>query len=219
MKSLIVDNKFNEKKLNSFLLNSFEGLCLNDIYKALRKKDIRVNGKRVSENVTLFCNDIVDVYIIDDILFRTPTVDLEIVYEDNFILVINKPIGLEVVGDNSLTSIIHNKFGANVNPCHRLDRNTTGLVLFAKTDDALFIMMEKFKNREIEKHYSCLVYGFPKCNHELLTGYLFKDSKKSLVYISDVPKKGYQKIITEYTLISKSVDSNTSILDINLHTR
>ena len=78
--------------------------------------------------------------------------------------------------------------------------------------------MEKFKNKEIEKHYKATVYGTPKKNNEILEAYLFKDSKKSLVYISDIPKKNYQKIITEYTIISKDTSLNISELDINLHT-
>ena len=102
-------------------------------------------------------------------------------------------------------------------PCHRLDRNTSGLILYAKNEEALNILLDKFKNHEIEKHYSALVYGYPKCKHQKLTAYLFKDSKKSLVYISDVPKKGYNKIITSYTLIEK-YDNNTSLLDVEIET-
>lgn len=79
-------------------------------------------------------------------------------------------------------------------------------------------MLEKFKNREIEKHYKALVYGIPKENHNILKDYLFKDSKKNIVYISDVKKKGYQEIITEYEIIKKDFKNNTSVLDIILHT-
>lgn len=79
-------------------------------------------------------------------------------------------------------------------------------------------MLEKFKNHEIEKHYKAVVYNIPKIEHQILKGYLFKDSKKNIVYISNTPKKGYQKIITEYTIISKNEKDNTAVLDINLHT-
>ena len=110
------------------------------------------------------------------------------------------------------------KEGAFVKPCHRLDRNTTGLVLFAKSQESLDILLDKFKNREIEKHYNATVYGIPKEKHADLTAYLFKDAKKSLVYISDTPKKGYEKIETSYKVISSIKETNTSILDITLHT-
>lgn len=101
-------------------------------------------------------------------------------------------------------------------PCHRLDRNTCGLVIFAKNPEALTILLDKFKNREIQKHYSCLVYGKLPKKEDTLIAYLFKDSKKSQVYISNEQKKGYQKIITSYKVL-KYIE-NTSLLDITLHT-
>ena len=102
-------------------------------------------------------------------------------------------------------------------PCHRLDRNTTGLIIFAKNEKSLNILLNKFKNHEIEKHYLAVVYGIPKEKHEKLESYLFKDNKKSIVYISEEFKKGYQKIITKYTLLEKRKD-NTSILDVEIET-
>ena len=103
-------------------------------------------------------------------------------------------------------------------PCHRLDRNTSGLVVFAKSKEALDVLLDKFKNMEIEKHYKCTVYGILNCKEQTLEAYLFKDSKKSMVYVSDEPKKGYQKIITSYKVISENKNENTSILDVTLHT-
>ena len=80
------------------------------------------------------------------------------------------------------------------------------------------ILLQKFKNREIEKHYHATVLGIPAKKHEILTAYLFKDSKKSLVYISNTPQKNYTKIQTEYTLLSTNSQNNTSELDVILHT-
>lgn len=102
-------------------------------------------------------------------------------------------------------------------PCHRLDRNTSGLILFAKNKTSLDILLDKFKHHEIEKHYMALVYGIPKKKSNKLIAYLFKDSSKSLVYISDVPKKGYSKIVTSYSLI-ESFSDNTSLLDVEIET-
>lgn len=217
MKKLIVDEKYNGKNLNRILLDNFEALNLNDLYKALRKKDIKVNGKRVNKNITIYTGDIIEVYILDEVLFANKKIDIDIIYEDENILVVNKPNKIEVVGDNSLTKLLEEKYKINLYPCHRLDRNTTGIILFAKNKEALEILLNKFKKREIEKHYACMVYGIPKENSKILTAYLFKDAKKSFVYISDVPKKGYQKIITQYTVLKK-MENNTAILDINLHT-
>lgn len=103
-------------------------------------------------------------------------------------------------------------------PCHRLDRNTKGLVIFAKNKEALEILLEKFKNHEIEKHYKALVYGIPKSKHQILKDFLFKDSKNNIVYISSTKKNGYQEIITEYTILSENKENNTCLLDVNLHT-
>jgi len=217
MKSLVVNEKYNEKNLNRFILDNFNNLTINDLYKALRKKDIKVNGTRTNKNITIYTGDIIDVYISDDILYSNKECNLNIVYEDNMIIVINKPSGIEVTGDNSLCTILVNEYGSNIYPCHRLDRNTSGLVLFAKTEEALSILLEKFKNEEIQKHYICHVYGIPKDKKNILTAYLFKDAKKSMVYISDNPKKGYRKIVTEYKVLEEFKD-NTCILDINLHT-
>lgn len=220
MKNLVVNKKYNNKKLSSFLLDIFDGLTMNTIYKALRKKDIIINNVRITENVSLKENDNITIYITDDFLYKK--FDLKVVYDDENIVVINKPIGIEVVSKNNekdLTYYVTTFFpNDDISPCHRLDRNTSGLVLFAKNTLALDILLKKFKNLEIEKVYLCTVYGIPSKKHEILEAYLFKDTKKSLVYISNTFKKGYQKIITEYTIKEKDYSKNTATLEVNLHT-
>lgn len=215
MKVLIVNKKYDGKKVNNFILDSFPNLNKNTLFKALRKKDIRVNDKRISDNITIFENDEIKVFISDELL--EGSIDYKIVYEDDNILAIDKPANIEVTGENSLTSSLEKSYKF-IKPCHRIDRNTTGLVLFAKNQEALDILLDKFKNREIEKHYKAVVYNIPKIKESRLEAYLFKDNKKSLVYISDTPKTGYQKIITSYKVIKENSRDNTSILDIELET-
>ena len=218
MKKLIVSKKYDGKKLNKFLFSNISGLTEGLFYKTLRKKDIKINGERVNSNVTVSDGDEVLVYISDELL--NSKVSLDIVYEDENILVVNKPYNLEVTGENSLTSIIHEKYKESSflpMPCHRIDRNTQGLVLFAKNEEALEILLDKFKNHEIEKHYLALVYGIPNKKEERLEAYLFKDQKKSQVYISDTFKKGYQKIITRYMVLEKR-KNNTALLDVEIET-
>lgn len=214
MKTLVVNKKYNEKKLNRFLLDTFPELTLNTFHKALRKKDIRVNEKRVSDNVVLHTGDNITVFIVDDLLYATPS--YSIFYEDANIVIVDKPAGIEVVGNNSLTSSLSKSY-SYCEPCHRLDRNTSGLVIFAKNETALSILLDKFKQREIEKHYVCLVYGIPPKPCDTITSYLFKDAKKSMVYISDIPKTSYQKIITSYKILKRNLN-HTCVLDITLHT-
>lgn len=217
MKTIIVNKENDGKKLNTILLKEFPSLSVNSIYKALRKKDIRINNIKVNENVTVHKGDSITVYITDDILFGS-SIKFEKVFEDDNIIVVNKPAGVEVTGPQSLSSMLTKMYGFSILPCHRLDRNTSGLTLFAKNQQSQDILFEKFKNHEIEKHYICRVYGIPKEKHKILTAYLFKDTKKSMVYINDSPKKGYQNIITEYTVISTNLSDNTSILEVVLHT-
>ena len=217
MRELKVEKKYDGKKLNTFLFDKFNGLTNNTLYKALRKKDIRVNNVRISENQTIYEGDEIKVYIVDEMLFKTQ--NIEVIYEDENIVVFNKPIEMEVTGENSLEEYAKNKYEGNfVKPCHRLDRNTTGLVLFAKNEEALNILLEAFKNNNISKHYRCVVVGIPKIEHKILKAYLFKDNKKSMVYISDTPKTSYREIITEYTIIKKNVKENLALLDVELHT-
>jgi len=222
MKKLIVNEKYNKKSLNTFILDSFPNLNKNTLFKALRKKDIRINDIRVSKDTTVYLGDEITIYITDNYLFEDSHFKIDIIYEDNNIMIVNKPENLPVTADSSsntnLTSILNNKYSNSLMPCHRIDRNTKGLVLFAKNSETLDILLKKFKNKEIEKHYIAKVYGIPKPNTAILEAYLFKDSKKSLVYISNTAQKNYTKIKTEYTILEKDIKNNTSLLEINLHT-
>lgn len=228
MKKIVVTEKYNNKKLNTFILDTFKNLKTSVLYKALRKKDIRINDKKVSENVLIHTGDEISIYIVDELLLgstqnnNNSKPNLDIIYEDSNILIINKPEGISVtendLNEESLTSIVKNNISKNIEPCHRLDRNTKGLVIFAKNKTSLDFFLDKFKNHEIEKHYFTKVYGIIKKDHDVLEDYLFKDSKKNQVYISNEPKKGYLNIITEYNVIERNIKENTTTLDITLHT-
>lgn len=220
MKRLIVSKKYNEKKLNKIVLEQVKNINYSMFCKLLKKKDIKLNGKRISKDVIIYENDEILLYLPKELEEKENQIKLDIVYEDENILVINKPTNLEVTGESSLTNIIHEKYKESNHkpmPCHRLDRNTTGLVLFAKNEESLEILLRKFKQHEIEKHYLAWVYGIPKYENKRLEAYLFKDNKKAQVYINDTPKKGYQKIITTYKVLEKRKD-NTSILDVEIET-
>ena len=215
MKKIIVEKKYNEKKLNKILQDKIPNMTNNLFHQTLRKKDIKINGKRTNQNITIHENDEILVYIADEKL--NPEKIIKTIYEDENILVIDKPCGIEVVGENSLTTLVSKKYGNHVKPCHRLDRNTTGLIIYSKNPEAQELLLEAFKKHQIEKHYHALVFGIPKIASQKMESYLFKDSSKSLVYISDIPKKGYSKIITSYKIIRKN-DDNTCLLDVEIET-
>ena len=96
-------------------------MCIRDRYKAFRKKDIRINNVKISEDCPVTFNDEITVYIVDDLLFRK--VNINKVYEDDNILVVNKPDNIEVVGQDSLTELLQKEY-SYISPCHILDRNT-----------------------------------------------------------------------------------------------
>lgn len=237
MQQINVEEKFNNKKLSDLLFSKYNGLTKNTLYKAFRKKDIRINNIRITEDKIVHSGDIITIFILDNLLYKN--IKLEKIYEDNNILVVNKPLDIEVIGDNSLTNLLEKEYSF-ISPCHRLDRNTMGLVLFAKNEESLKILLDKFKNKEIEKHYLakvCTPSEIKKSKNNIhksnfnnkcinlkdgctqkLEAYLFKDNKKSKVYISDTPKKGYVKIETSITLLERNNKQNYMILDVELHT-
>ena len=220
MRKIIVEK--NNKKIVSYIKDTFNKIPESAIYKALRQKDIRVNNIKISENIIVNKGDEITIYIKDEILLGNYTLSKEaIIYNDENIVVVNKPKGLLVQGtpnDVGLDKMVNDYFGEkNIVPCHRLDRNTSGLVIFAKNYESETIILELFRNHEIIKHYKCLVYGHPKQNKATLRAFLFKDSKNSTVIISDEKKKGYAEILTRYTVLSKNKD-NTSLLDVELIT-
>lgn len=224
MRKIIVDLKDNNKKLSSFLLSKFDGLTNNMFYKTLRKKDIRINNIKINENVEVHTGEEISIYLTDNYLFKnsiSTNTDLDVVFEDDNILVIKKPQGIAVTDNKlnelTLTNLVQKKY-PNCNPCHRLDRNTSGLVLFAKNEAALNILLEKFKNKEIKKKYKCDVYGILSKKSDTLKSYLFKDTKKSIVYISDEMKKNYLEIITKYKVLSENKKENYSTLEVELVT-
>ena len=222
MKKIVINEKQNNKKIVNIILDTFPSLSSSILYKALRKKDIKVNGKRIKNNIIISTGDILEIFIDDK--FFSSTSKINIIYEDDNILVINKPKGIEVLNNTSqsLTSLLQENYSnleANFPyPCHRLDRNTNGLIVFAKTKEVLDILNTKFKNGEIRKFYQCTVVGLLDKKQDTLRAYLFKDSKKSTVYLSSVKKTGYREIITSYRVLKEDILNNLSTLEVELHT-
>lgn len=213
MINFTVPQKLNNQKILKAISTLHPEISYSTLQKLLRKKDIKVNGKRISENINIFSGDTVEIY------FKEPEEKLDIVYEDENIIAINKPQGIEVLNSTttSLLDLVKKHLNsADVYPCHRLDRNTSGIVLFAKNNEALKILEEKIKTKEIKKFYKCRVLGHLSQKSATLNDYLFKDRKKSIVYISDTKKDGYMPITTKYIVISE--DKETSSLEVELIT-
>ena len=216
MKKIIINEKENGKKISKIILDKID-IGYNSFCKLLRKKDIKINGKRVNKDVVVFQNDCLEIYIDEYKMNNSRREEIFEVFNDENILIVNKPVEIEVEGENGIEGLLKNDYG-KIYPCHRLDRNTAGLVIFAKNIESLKILEDKFKNCEIQKKYIAQVKGVFRKSESEETAYLFKDSKKSLVYISNTEKSGYRKIITKYTEIEKNEKLGISILDIELKT-
>lgn len=205
MKSFTVKEK---TKLSRYLLNAYNGeLTYSMLNKLLRKKDVKVDGKRVNKDVTLSGGEVVTVYYDGE----AKTFEFDTVYSDENVLVAIKP--KNITSENFYKSL--NKDG-NLFFCHRLDRNTDGLMIFARNEKSYADLIKGFKNRSFEKIYKAKVYGVPKKTEGVLSDYLFKDSKSSRVIVSDTYTKGSRPIVTEYSLIS--TDKETSELLVKLVT-
>ncbi len=221
MRTVIAENKHESKKIERVIRDFFPNLTSGMLFKALRKKDIKVNGVRVKEDYVVSSGDIIDIYIIDDFLFGKSDEGYSVVFEDNNLLVVNKAQGIPVHPDSNqkeatLIDKLQKQYGTDIALCHRLDRNTSGLVVLAKNQATLDIMLDKIKHREIQKYYNCVVSGIMEKKQAELTDYLEKNEKISKVFISDKKSKDSVKIVTRYNVI-KSLD-NLSLLEVELIT-
>ncbi len=220
------------QRLDRFLGKAVPLLPASLAQKYIRLKRIKLNGKRADRDTRLTAGDVLQLYINDE-FFDKPCQDnayltvatpkLNIVYEDDHILLVDKRPGVAVHphdgaeygrtlidhiqaylyqkkewsprGENSFTPAL----------CNRIDRNTGGIVIAAKTAEALRVMNQKIKDRELDKRYLAIVEGTPKPKDGSLKGYLFKDEKKNRVFVSDSPKPGAKTCQTNYkTMVSRS---------------
>jgi 23S rRNA pseudouridine955/2504/2580 synthase len=228
-----VSEKYCNKKLITVVKAIYPNLPMSSLYKAIRNKDIRVNSVKIKENIILNTGDNVELYINNELLSKnSKPLANSFIYSDNNIVIINKQPGISVHEDKSSSSEItldksikellistNNTDGLDSGGpylCHRLDRNTGGLLIFAKNMKYRDLIMESIKKREIKKIYKCLVWGIPAKSEATLKHYLFKDSAKNQVFVSDVKKTGYVEIITKYKVIKSN--SEVSLLEVELIT-
>lgn len=194
---------------------AFPKLNYVTISRVLRKKDIKINGKRVNSDVVINKGDNVQVYIDFD-----KEDNVEIIYQDSNVVVVNKPYGIEVVDENKrekdLTQQVSLQTQTNVFPCHRLDVNTEGVIIFAKTQKAYDIITQAFKNHKVTKIYNAWVQGKMEKKQDTLKAYLVKDEKSARVFVYDKSSTNAKEIITKYRVLKEF--ASTSLLEITLET-
>ena len=195
----------------SKLISENLGVGYNQIHKLIRNKDVKVDGKRVSKDIDLISGSLVEIYVNEK--------QFEIVYENDDIVIILKPKNIETIsetGNDDLINAISKQLRTELFAVHRLDRNTLGLVVFAKNIEAKKSLDVAIKNRKLKKFYVAKVCGCVEKSEEKLTAYLKKDEKKSLVYVSDNFLSGFEEIKTNYKKLSS--DDEFSVLEVELVT-
>lgn len=221
MRTVVAKEKHDGKKIDKVIRDFFPNISPGMLFKALRKKDIKVNGIRVKEDHLVSEGDTIDIYIIDDYLVGRNDEGYSVVYEDANLLVVNKEQGIPVHPDKNqqeatLIDKLQSIYGKELSLCHRLDRNTSGLVILAKNAETLEIMLEKIKDREIQKYYTCIVWGVMDKKQAELTDYLDKNDKLSKVFISDKKTRDSLRIVTRYKTLKTL--ANLSLLEVELVT-
>ncbi len=200
----LVVNKKN--RLLKFLQEKVMGYSYSNFLQALRKKDIKLNGNRVNENIYVEPFDVVEIYLPE------PKNVLNVFYEDDNIIVFIKPKKIEVVdGEYNICDLYYKQTNKKIFAVHRLDRNTEGLVMFAKSSFVLDKMIQQFKKNNVKKYYLAVVTGEPK-QEETLIDYLVKFDNYVKIYKNN--EKNAQKIVTKYNLIKKYED--ISLLNVEI---
>ena len=231
MKELTIQHNDAGQRLDRFLAKAVPLLPASLAQKYIRIKRIKLNGARAERDTRLKEGDVLQLYINDE-FFDKPREDnayltvaspkLNIVYEDDQILLVDKRPGLAVHphdgAEYGRTLIDHiqaylyqkhewsprseNSFTPAL--CNRIDRNTGGIVIAAKTAEALRVMNQKIKDREMDKRYLAIVEGIPKPKEGSLKGYLFKDAKQNRVFVTDTPQPGSKSCQTDYRILSSA---------------
>ena len=231
MKEFTIGKNDAGQRLDRFLAKAVPLLPASLAQKYIRIKRIKLNGGRAERDSRLQEGDLLQLYINDE-FFEKPRQDnayltvaspkLNIVYEDQHILLVDKRPGLAVhphdgaeygrtLIDHILSYLyqkkewtprVENAFTPAL--CNRIDRNTGGIVIAAKTAEALRVMNQKIKDREMDKRYLAIVEGCPKPESGSLKGYLFKDERKNRVFVTDTPQPGAKTCQTNYKVLGKN---------------
>ena len=196
MKKLVFKPEKKDKILN---IVSTKGFSYSYASKLLRNKDIRVDDFKIKENIVVDPENEITIFYDESMIKK---VEFDVVFEDDNILIINKPASIEIEGNDGLAK----KF--NAYPIHRLDRNTTGLVILAKTKEAQNELVDAFKNHSITKKYYAEVVGSTKYSNYLFKAYLVKNSAESIVKIFNNEVKNSVEIQTIFSTVKSNPSSS-----------
>lgn len=235
MKQIVINKNDADQRLDKFLTKYLVNLPQSMLYKSLRKNCVRVNGRHVKDgSYILHENDVLSLYMRDEFfpapVFTAGVSDIDVVYEDENIILINKPRGIVVHADDKGTtdtlllrmqSYLYKKGEYDPSAeqsfapafCNRLDRNTSGLIIGAKNAAALRIINEKIRSREIKKLYLCIAEGEMRGSY-ILSAHLTRGNKK--VSVTDTETDSSKAIKLKYTVLK--TENNLSLLEVELET-
>lgn len=224
MRVFIVGEKDQGKRVDRFIQSELPELPFPLLAKTFRKRDVKVNGARIKENHLLSTGDRLELYLSEEYLNASEQQQkIPIVFEDANILVINKPQGIPVQDENgpSVEKAMQAVYSGTLSEgfpalCHRLDRNTGGLLLLAKNQKALDILFDKFREREICKLYRCIVCGCPNKSYAQQKAFLLKECQNSQVKIYNRKVPGSLPIQTNYRVLE--ANGELSLLEVELVT-
>lgn len=210
-------------RMDKYLMEQFPALGIGRLNKALRENKIKLNGKKQPLSSRVQNGDVIRLFLQDDQLEKRPLPPAVFVYEDDNIIVVNKPAGIEVDGaaSDTLLKRVQATLAAAGKPghavlCHRLDTGTSGLILLAKNQKAEQFLTAAIKARTIEKRYLCVTFGRPQPPAALLRDYLLKDSERGIVKIVPSPASGAKEILTGYETLA--VSGRLALLEVELIT-
>ena len=192
------------QKIRDFLLNyGFSKPITNQI---IKNKDIKVDGKRLCEDDMVFAGQTVVVFAPEK-----PSARFSVIFEDENVIVLDKGCDIEVQGKDSLESAIPGSIAV-----HRLDRNTTGVMIMAKNDEVAEALKQAFKDKTVQKTYVCEVFGRPNFKGEVQKAYLVKDANRSEVKI--YPNFVQKSVLIETKFKTVKVGEQTSLVTAELLT-
>ncbi|MBR3935409.1 MAG: RluA family pseudouridine synthase, partial [Oscillospiraceae bacterium] len=231
MKEFTISKNDAGQRMDKFITKAIPKLPSSLLYKYIRLKRIKLNGKRCEISTRLSVGDIVQCYVSDEFFeaeekrpeFMLAPSAIDVVFEDENILLVNKPAGLLVhegdqwCADTLIARIQHYLYKKgeydpkNENSfvpalCNRIDRNTCGIVIAAKNAATLRVLNDKIKDRELEKKYLCVIKGVPKKKTGLLEHFIFKNEKTNTVEALPSPKPGAKTAKTKYIVLASHDD-------------
>lgn len=202
-----------EIKLSKAIINELPFFDYAKARALINAKDAKINGARVKDDVVLTAGDVVTVFYEQKQMAK----HYNLVFIDDNVIAVDKFDDIETINSkgDSLYDELKAEYG-EIYAIHRLDRRTSGLVIFARNRVAENELLTAFKNRLLDKKYHAIVKGQFNSSHAILKNYCVKDAKNSIVKVIDKPIPNAVEIITEYKVI-KTIGSN-SLVEITLHT-